>query len=77
MFRLLGGPIADTVDWKSPDISKHLSELYDYVHDLMKGTVEERFDKWYQDFSCSFNTTSKWTLMVPPRGKNCDKAVLQ
>ena len=77
LMRLLGGEVADTVDWSSPSFSTHLKEMHDHVHELMEGTVEGRLEKWYSDATTSFNFTSKWTLISSPKSFTFSETQLQ
>ena len=64
--RLLGGKDIDLVDWSSASASPFFDELKEHIEDLLKGTVERRMKKWYQDSLPSFNTISHWELQPIP-----------
>lgn len=42
-------------------------ELREHVYDLLKGTVEQRFDKWYQEAHLTYSKLVNWVLHKPPR----------
>lgn len=67
LLRLFVGDEHSDIDWKRVSLAKDLSELRNHIHHLMIGTVESRFDKWYNDARMTFNSTPKWVLYSPPR----------
>lgn len=67
ILRLLVGEEVDHVNWEASNLSVHLEQLREHIHELMTGTVESRFGKWYGDTRMSYNVDPNWKLLTPPR----------
>lgn len=67
VMRLLIGGSFDKVDWSTKSARADELELESLVKNIMEGTVEKRFTKWYNDSLMSFHSTPRWELQVAPK----------